>query len=157
MTEDQLRPEEYKRCWDLFIENIKAVERNEIYAVGAIAAVMGFSLSSHEPLVSIGSSLVAILIAYLGRMRYVGFGIIAGALNAYIQETEQQARIIGWVTYQRQADVGGHLRRMRFLLWKVLLASTTAFALFVTAVHGAHFAWQWSTASSAQAEQKPPR
>jgi hypothetical protein len=127
-----LTAEEYKSCRDLFLENVRAMERNEIYALGAIGAVMVYAISASDPWVAIPSSLIPLAIAVIGRMRYLGFGITAKALNSYLEQVEKEQDGIGWICFQRGTDAGGYLRQSRFLLWRVLVMAACTFALLIT-------------------------
>ena len=69
---DQLLIEEYKSCRDLILKNIDIMEKNEIYATGACAAIFVFSLQTSDHLVSKITARVPLLIAALGWLRFYG-------------------------------------------------------------------------------------
>jgi len=126
-----LLAEEYKGCRDLFLENVRAMERNEIYSLGAIGAVMVYAVSATDPRIAIPSSLIPLAISVIGKMRYIGFGITAGSLNSYIQKLEAEHDDIGWTTFQRANATGSYLRKSRFLLWRWLFWGSAVFAVLV--------------------------
>lgn len=135
MSGDEFNREEYVQCWGLLLENIRAIERNELYSIGAIAGVMAFSISLKNPMLAMASSAITLFISYLGRMRYFGFGVTAGALNEYILSVEGSADRVGWVGFQRSREVGKRLRDMRFFLWKVIILVSWTFVALLAATH----------------------
>ena len=135
MTSDELRLEDYKCAWELFLENVRAVERNETYAIGAVAVVMSFSIASKDPVFAVGSSVLTLLIAYIGRIRYVGLGIIAREINNYLLLVEQRMGVEGWQTFRRSTEVGNRLRKGRLFLWNALFCALAAFIVLVVVIH----------------------
>lgn len=126
-----LASEEYQSCRNLFLENVRAIERNEIYCIGASAVVIVFALAQQALATALPAAFVPLFVNILGRMRFIGFGIIASTLNDYLQKLEEADASIGWVSFQRGQQAGGPLQRSRFLLWRMLIGLSAVFPIVV--------------------------
>jgi hypothetical protein len=96
-----LGAEEYQHCRELMLENIRAMDRNEIYTLGAVAVTTGFSLSSTSDAVAFGSAFIPLALTWIARLRYIGLGNFVRSINDYLREMEFLNPSIGWTTFQR--------------------------------------------------------
>lgn len=128
---DALVEEEYKFCHQLLVENISILEKTEVYATGAVAASMVFSLAASDPSVAVGSALVPVLISGLGLIRWRGLDSVIGTLNDYLAANGPPN---GWTAYYRQ-NRAPFLKRSRVLIWILLNIVSAAFAILI-ALHG---------------------
>jgi hypothetical protein len=93
---ERLLIEEYKSCRELIAKNIDIMEKTEIYAVGASAAIMLFSLSATVRTVGIVSAWLPAVIAFLGFARFIGIDDVIDKINDYIQTLETGNPSINW-------------------------------------------------------------
>lgn len=123
--------EEYKNCRELIKINIEIIEKNEIYATGAAAAVAVFCISSTNKTVVQFSCWLPLIIAMLGAIRFYGVDIAIRQLNNYIVEIEGRYRQLGWTTSYRKQNRYKILKFTRLLYWLVLCSCSGAFALYL--------------------------
>lgn len=128
---EQLLIEEYKSCRDLIAKNIDIMEKTEVYAVGAGAAVFAFSASSPVWVVAFGSALIPLVIAGLGYLRFVGLDDTINKINDYLVTLEKKYKTINWTTFYRKANQKKTLKKTRQSFWGVFAAVSFFFALFM--------------------------
>lgn len=127
---DERIEEEYKFCHALLIENISILERTETYATGAIAACFVFSLASIHTMVAVGSAWVAVLIAIVGLVRWIGLDGVIGTLNDYLEVLGKELPHGGWTAFYRQHR-SKYLKRSRWVIWILLISVSLIFAAFI--------------------------
>jgi hypothetical protein len=93
---DELLIEEYKSCRELILKNIDIMERNEVYATGACAAIFVFSLQAGNYLVSIISVWLPPIIAFLGYLRFRGLDDVIDKINGYLIKVEAAHEPLNW-------------------------------------------------------------
>src|SRR6266481_5258942 len=99
---DQLLVEEYKSCRDLIAKNIDIIEKTEVYAVGASAAIIVFSLSATIRTVGVVSAWLPLVIAVLGFVRFLGLDDTIDKINNHLINLEGKYDSINWTTFYRQ-------------------------------------------------------
>ena len=153
VPENDLSAEEYAHTRQLIIENIRSMDRNEVYTLGAVALTMAFSLSASRADIAIGSAVIPLALTYVARLRYLGIGIMIRTLNDFTRRKEQLNSSISWTTFQREVGAGRELRRNRFLFWRALLIGSAAFLVFQVASVG----YAALTAKAVKASTSPLR
>ena len=125
-----LEDAEYEYLRNLMLEYVRSIDRNEIYTLGAAAVTMGFSLSSTNQAIAIGSALIPFVLILLAYSRYRGIATMCGTITDFMLERERVNRSIIWSSYQREVGAGSSLRKNRMLLWKALIAGSAIFLVF---------------------------
>ncbi len=125
-----LLEEEYRFCHELLIENISILERTEVYATGAIAASMVFSVAASNPVVAAASACVPALVGLVGLARFVGLDGVIGRLNNYFEKVGSALPEGGWTKFYR-ADKPVQLARSRWTIWIFLNAVSLIFAIYM--------------------------
>ena len=129
-----LLEEEYKFCHQLLIENISILEKTEVYATGAIAASMAFSVSASNPVVSTASAWIPALIGLVGLARFVGLDGVIGRLNDYLEVVGKDLPQKGWTKFYRDRKPV-QLKRSRWAIWIFLNAVSLGFGSYMM-LHG---------------------
>jgi|tagenome__1003787_1003787.scaffolds.fasta_scaffold20988451_7 hypothetical protein len=122
-----LSAEEYRHCRELLLENVRSMDRNEIYTLGAVAVTMVFSLTATNPAVAIGSAMIPLALSYMARLRYMGIGIMTRTLNTFMVRMVKANPSISWTTFERSAKAGKFLRENRVFFWYVLMGGSAVF------------------------------
>lgn len=131
-SNDQLLIEEYKSCRELILKNIEIMEKNEIYAIGACAALFVFSLQTPDHLVSVVTGWLPLIIVILGWLRFFSLDYVIKRINGYLVEVERDNPPLRWTTYYRANNQPKVLKWARNLLWLALGATTLAGAIYLT-------------------------
>src|SRR5271170_2257343 len=101
--DEQLLVEEYKSCRELILKNIDIMEKNEVYATGACAAIFVFSLQTSDHLVSKITAWLPLLIAALGWLSTWNFWIFSDeACSALFWEIEAKQSIFSTASPRQQ-------------------------------------------------------
>lgn len=116
---DKLAVEEYKACRDLIVKNIEIMEKNEVYALGAAAALFVFSISASDRKVALASAFTPVLVSALGALRFYGLDKTIDLTNAYLIDLEGRHRSINWATFYKieNRKRGKSLKKSRVWLW----------------------------------------
>jgi hypothetical protein len=125
-----LEQAEYEYCRNLLLQYVQSIDRNEIYTLSAVAITMGFSLSSTNRTVAIGSSLVPAALVTLAYLRYRGIAKMCGTITEFLIAREKDNPSINWSTHQRTTSAGTELRISRKRLWWGLTIGCFAFIVF---------------------------
>ena len=125
-----LETSEYEYCRNLMLQYVQSIDRNEIYTLGAVAVTIGFSLSSTNPAVAIGSAIVPPVLILLSYWRYRGIASMCHAITEFMLRREDGNPSIEWSSYQRSTQAGTELRVTRKRLWWALTVGCIAFLLF---------------------------
>lgn len=131
-TEHKLLVEEYKSCRELIAKNIDIIERTEVYAVGACAAIFVFSLSATVKGVAIASAWLPVVIAVLGLVRFWGLDDTIDKINSYFITIENRFETIKWTTYYREKNKKKLLKKTRYGFWFVLIVVSVVFGIYMT-------------------------
>jgi hypothetical protein len=129
---DQLLVEEYKSCRDLIIKNIDIIEKTEVYAVGASAAIFVFSLSATARTVGVLSAWLPLVIAILGFMRFLGLDDTIDKINNHLVNLEKKHKSINWTTFYREHNKKKFLKKTRYSIWFLLMIVSTGFGVYMT-------------------------
>lgn len=113
--------EEYKSCRDLIKTNIEIIEKSEVYAVGAVGAIVVFSISSSVEMVAKVSAWIPSIIAGLGLVRFYGVDSTIDKINSYLVTIETTYPEIQWTTFYRTHNKRKVLKGTRYAIWIVLL------------------------------------
>jgi hypothetical protein len=123
---------DYEFCQKLLIENISIIERMEIYATGAIAATIVFSASTEGTSLAYVSSLVPILIALIGCLRWIGLSTTISTIGDYLAKYDETLANGGWTKYYRDNKKTWRktsiLKLSRHAIWVILLLVSVGFA-----------------------------
>jgi hypothetical protein len=129
---DKLLVEEYKSCRDLIGKNIDIIEKTEVYALGAIACIFVFSLSSTERIVSVAAAWLPMVISFLGLVRFIGLDNTIDKINLYLISVEQKYGSINWTTFHKAANTKKVLKKTRYCFWITLPIVSFPFGLYMT-------------------------
>ena len=130
---DGLLIEEYKSCRELILKNIDIMEKTEVYATGACAAIFVFSLQSSDRIVSVVTAWLPIIITILGILRFYGLDDVIDKINGHLIELERAHPPLNWTTYYRANNSSKALKKTRYGFWAALLAATLIGAVYITA------------------------
>jgi len=125
-----LSVEEYNHCRELLLENVRAMDRNEVYTLGAVGATVVFSLAATNAVVAAASAAIPLALSIVARLRYRSIGIMTRVLNSYVAQLEKANPSIGWTTFHRKRKAGVSLRENRVMLWQWLMWGSAAFLVF---------------------------
>jgi hypothetical protein len=131
-VDDQLLVEEYKSCRDLIAKNIDIMEKTEVYAVGASAAIIVFSLSATVRAVGVVSAWLPLVIAILGFVRFLGLDDTIDKINNHLIELERKYASINWTTFYREHNKKKVLKKTRYGIWFALMIVSLVFAFYMT-------------------------
>jgi hypothetical protein len=131
--DDKLLVEEYKSCRDLIGRNIEIIERSEVYAIGATAAIAVFCLSRSASQITIAKTAcwMTLLIPILGLVRFIGVDDTIDKINNYLVELEKKHPSIGWTTSYRAQNRYKILKKSRYAIWVVLIVFSIVFIGFI--------------------------
>ena len=129
---ENLLIEEYKSCRELIAKNIDIMEKTEVYAVAASAALFVFSLSATVKTVAIASAWLPLIIAILGFMRFYGLDDTIDKINSYFIELEKKFGSIRWTTFYREKNKKKVLKKTRYSIWIVLLIVGFGFGIYMS-------------------------
>ncbi|WP_047310070.1 hypothetical protein [Rhodopseudomonas palustris] len=128
-----LKQEEYKICKQQVLENIKAMDQLEVYAVGAIAAIFVFALTQTERLIVVLAISTAFMVVVYGFVRFKALDHVIGVLNDYVEKLEDDSsNSIGWTKYYR-GNRSPYMRHSRHLVWYFLGVSIFFLDLYLIA------------------------
>ena len=94
--EKELIVEEYKACRDLIGRNIEIVERNEVYIVGACAAIFAFSTEKGNSLLTFGAAWLPLVLAFIGKVRYDALHLTISKIDDYLRDRETHFKVISF-------------------------------------------------------------
>ena len=130
-----LSVENFKVCRELIVENIRIMERNETYVVGAVAAIIGFGIAQQDRTIFIIHALVAAVVVALGALRFAGLHHVIQLGDEYSRIVEKElATKVRWATYY-QEHTHGTLGKSRLAFW-IVLGLLIAFYLGYCICHG---------------------
>jgi hypothetical protein len=129
---DGLLIEEYKSCRELILKNIDIMEKNEVYATGACAAIFVFSLQSSDHIVSVVTAWLPVIITILGFLRFYGLDDVIDKINGHLVELETGHPPLNWTKYYRTNNSAKVLGKTRYGFWLALFATTLAGAIYLT-------------------------
>ena len=96
---NELLIEEYKSCRDLILKNIDIMQKNEVYATGACAAIFVFSLQAQDHVVAVVAAWLPPVITLLGWLRSYGLDDVIDKINGHLIELEAAYPPLKWTTY----------------------------------------------------------
>jgi hypothetical protein len=128
---EQLLIEEYKSCRELIAKNIDIIEKTEVGAVAACAAIFVFSLSASTRAVAIVSAWLPLVIAILGFLRFYGLDDTIDKINSRFVELEKIYKLIHWTTFYREKNKKKVLKRTRYAIWFVLMLVSLGFGTYM--------------------------
>jgi hypothetical protein len=131
-VKDGLLIEEYKSCRELILKNIDIMEKNEVYATRACAALFVFSLQSADHIVSVATAWLPVIITVLGFLRFYGLDDVIDKINGHLVELETKHPPQNWTKYYRANNSSKVLKRTRQDFWLALFATTLAGAIYLT-------------------------
>jgi hypothetical protein len=130
--EGKLLIEEYKSCRELIAKNIDIIEKTEVYAVGAWAAVFVFSLSSTVRAVAVASAWLPLVIAGLGFVRFYGLDDTIDKINNHFIALEKKFDSINWTTFYREQNKKKVLKKTRYGFWITLIILSVVFGSYMS-------------------------
>ncbi|RVD58878.1 hypothetical protein EN866_19440 [Mesorhizobium sp. M2D.F.Ca.ET.223.01.1.1] len=113
--------EEYKSCRELIGRNIDIIEKSEVYAIGACAAIFVFVLGVSDPLLYRIAAWLPLVVSILGLIRYIGIDSTIHKINDYLEKVEAEYTCIGWTTFYRAANTDKILKKSRYSFWGGLI------------------------------------
>lgn len=131
-TQEKLLIEEYKSCRELIAKNIDIIERTEVYAVAAAAALFVFSLSATNKTIAVVSAWMPLVVAILGLMRFRGIDDTIDKINSYFIKLEGRYATIGWTTFYREKNKKKELKRTRYGIWFDMIAVSIVFGTYMS-------------------------
>lgn len=132
---DGLLVEEYKSCRELILKNIDIMEKTEVYATGACAAIFVFSLQSSDHIVSVITAWLPVFITMLGFLRFYGLDDVIDKINGHLVELETRNPPLNWTKYYRAHNTSKVLKKTRYSFWFALFVTTLAGAIYLTVRH----------------------
>lgn len=130
--QNELLVEEYRSCRDLIAKNIDIIEKTEVYAVGASAAIFVFSLSSTTKTIAVASAWLPLVIALLGFLRFRGIDDTIDKINNYLMKIEKKVETINWTTFYRENNKKKELKKTRYAFWIVLMLVSLGFGGYMS-------------------------
>ena len=129
---DKLLVEEYKSCRELIAKNIDIIEKTEVYAVGASAAIFVFSLSATVRAVAIAAAWLPLVIAILGVVRFYGLDDTIDKINNHLVVLEKKYHAINWTTFYREHNKKKVLKKTRYGIWIMLIIVSLLFGAYMS-------------------------
>lgn len=123
--------EEYKACRNLIAKNIDIIEKTEVAAVAACAALFVFSLSSTVRTVAVASAWLPLVIASLGFLRFYALDDTIDKINSHFIELEKKYKSIHWTTFYREKNKKKVLKRTRYAIWIILMIVSLGFGIYM--------------------------
>ena|SRR5712692_1870363 len=120
--------EEYKFCKEHILENIRWMDKLEVYVVGAVAAVYVFIFSQTGAILAEFLSLIPFTIVLLGALRTIAIDQTIRVLNNYIEDIETKNPEIGFTGYYRTSRSFA-MKSSRYAVWGMLLVLTLFFQI----------------------------
>lgn len=130
--EDQLLIEEYKSCRELIAKNIDIIEKSEVAAVAACAALYVFSLSATTRAVAVFSAWLPLVISSLGALRFYGLDDVIDKINDRFVVLEDKYKTIQWTTFYREKNKKKVLKHTRYAIWLVLAIVSIGFGIYMS-------------------------